>query len=80
MPEGHDAGRPKAASPAAARTDNSSLGSKLSSFLNCFCPPSAPELRGWLRPANLPAFDCYCVHASCAVLTMNTAAGEGPPS
>ena len=59
---------------------NSSLGSKLSSFLNYFCPPSAPELRGWLRPANLPAFDCCCVHASCAVLTMNTAAGEGPPS
>ena len=36
-------------------THNCPLGSKLSSFLNYFCPPSAPELRGWLRPAGLPA-------------------------
>ena len=59
-PNGRDAGRPKAAALADHDTHNSSLGSKLSSFLNYFCPPvptlrSQLELGGWLRPAGLPA-------------------------
>ena len=43
--KGHrDDRRSEAASLAATTPDNSTLGSKLSSFLNFFCPPSAPEL------------------------------------
>ena len=79
--KGHrDDRRSEAASLAATTPDNSTLGSKLSSFLNFFCPPSAPELMRC--EFDRQACRCWLLLRSRVVcsLTMNAAAGKGPPS
>ena len=75
-----DAGAPEGRPSCGRNPDNSALGSTRSLFFLNFFPPSAPELMRC--EFDRQACRCWLLLRSRVVcsLTMNAAAGKGPPS